>query len=557
MAQQNEKSTAETPHGAGADPAPQAASLPRITPGELNLGYTEEPHNEDAPIALELPLNTAMSPTVTAADQSNVEWRTGQVHTNDEGVTLFPTRANPVARRLLAKMWVTDTPPTQALNLVDRLQGTPYANPKLNKDPQDASARRTMEFALDLAETLIRYGAGALDVETSVIAVTAALGLDHLDVDITNQSVHLNYSPPDAESYSVLRVVRSYTSNYAGLVMVHELVSDIIEGGVSRAESAKRLKAIVRKPKPFPRWIVSSCRALFAASFVLFIGGSWIGALVAVFSSVLVSQVSKFGSRWRVPEFFTVAACTFLVTGIALVGHQLRMPLDPALVVSGGILLLLPSGRFVSALQDAINGFPVTAVGRLFSAALTYTAILTGISAALVLSGVLGGATVDVHEIQVTAYPEVLLVALVGVAIAAGSISEQTAKRLLLPTVLIAMGGYVLQMLLGGIGLGERATPAVAATAIGFAARFVASKLKAPQLVIAAPAVMFMLPGLMIFRSMYSIVMDTQDMALGMSNMFNAFAIMLSLAGGVVLGDTLCRPLIAGAKRERGRIRRR
>ncbi|TAP26025.1 threonine/serine exporter family protein [Arthrobacter sp. S41] len=540
----------------GDDPAPSATALPRISTSEINLGFHPDEPIEEQPTASELPLNTAVSASVSAAAASDIEWRTGQVHTTDDGITLMPTRANPVARRLLAKMWISDTPPTQALNIVERLQGTPYANPKVN-DQQDASSRRTMEFALDLGETLIRYGAGALEVETSIIAVTAALGLSHLDVDITNQSLHLNYSPPDAESYSVLRVVRSYTSNYAGLVLVHELVSDIIAGGVSRSASAKRLKEITRRPKPFPRWIVAGGRALFAAAFVLFIGGSWAGALVAIVSSSVVTQIGRYGSRWRVPEFFTIATSTMVITGIALIGYQLHAPLDPALVVSGGILLLLPSGRFVSALQDAINGFPVTAVGRLFSASLTYGAILSGIAAALVVSDLLGGEEVDVHQIVTTEYPAWLLLLLVAVAIVAGAISEQSAVRLLLPTAGIAIGGYLVQMLAESMGLGDRAVPALVATVVGFAARFAADKLRTPQLVLAAPAVMFLLPGLMIFRAMYGIVINVDDMSTGLVEMFNAMAIMLSIAGGVVFGETLCRPLTSNARRERRRIRRR
>ncbi|ALG28110.1 MULTISPECIES: threonine/serine ThrE exporter family protein [Glutamicibacter] len=556
MAHRSDEEHGAVPPRIGEDPAPSAGALPRISTSEINMGFHPEEPLEEPPTASELPLNTAVSANVAAADASDIEWRTGQVHTTDEGITLMPTRANPVARRLLAKMWISDTPPTQALNIVERLQGTPYANPKVN-DQQDASSRRTMEFALDLGETLIRYGAGALEVETSIIAVTAALGLSHLDVDITNQSLHLNYSPPDAESYSVLRVVRSYTSNYAGLVLVHELVSDIIAGGVSRSASAKRLKEITRRPKPFPRWIVACGRALFAAAFVLFIGGSWAGALVAMFSSSLVTQIGRYGSRWRVPEFFTIAASTMVITGIALIGHQLHAPLDPALVVSGGILLLLPSGRFVSALQDAINGFPVTAVGRLFSASLTYGAILSGIAAALVVSDVLGGGEVDVHQIVTTEYPAWLLVVLVAVAIVAGAITEQSALRLLLPTAGIAVGGYLVQLLAENMGLGDRAVPALVATVVGFAARFASDKLRTPQLVLAAPAVMFLLPGLMIFRAMYGIVINVDDMATGLVEMFNAMAIMLSIAGGVVFGETLCRPLTSNARRERRRIRRR
>lgn len=556
MAQLNNDQFSGNPRGAGDDPDPAVGALPRISTSEIKMGQLAEPEHHEEPTASELPLNTAVSASVAAAPASDPESRTGRVHTTDEGITLVPTRANPVARSLLAKMWISTSPPTQALDIVDRLQGTPYANPTVNKD-QDASARRTLEFALDLGETLIRYGAGALEVETSIIAVTAALGLSYLDVDITNQSLHLNYSPPDAESYSILRVVRSSTANYAGLVLVHQLVSDIIAGGVSRSESAKRLKAIMRKPKPFPRWIVASGNAVFAAAFVLFIGGSWLGALVAMGSSSIVSQIGRYGARWRVPAFFTIAASTFVVTGIALVSYELHAPIDPALVVSGGILLLLPSGRFVSALQDAINGFPVTSVGRLFSAGLTYTAIVSGISTALVISSVLGWDSVDVHQIDKIAYPAWLLVILVAVAIIAGAVTEQSSVKLLLPTAGIAVGGYLIQMLCEDIGLGVRATPAVVATVIGFAARFAADKLHSPQLVIAAPAVMFLLPGLMIFRAMYSIVFDSSDMSSGLVEMFNAFAIMLSIAGGVVFGDTLCRPLTSSARRERRLIRRR
>lgn len=556
MAQRSDEQHSMHSGPKGEDPAPSAIALPRISSSEINMGFHAEEPLEEAPVASELPLNTAVSANVAAADASDIEWRTGQVHTTDEGITLMPTRANPVARRLLAKMWISDTPPTEALNIVERLQGTPYANPKVNNQ-QDASSRRTMEFALDLGETLVRYGAGSLEVETSIIAVTAALGLSHLDVDVTNQSLHLNYSPPDAESYSVLRVVRSYTSNYAGLVLVHELVSDIIAGGVSRTASAKRLKEITKKPKPFPRWMVACGRGLFAAAFVLFIGGSWPGALVAMVTSSLVTQIGRYGSRWRIPEFFTVAVSTMVITGIALISHQLHAPMDPALVVSGGILLLLPSGRFVSALQDAINGFPVTAVGRLFSASLTYGAILSGIAAALVISDVLGGEEVDVHQIVTTQYPAWLLMLLVAVAIVAGAVSEQSALRLLLPTAAIAVVGYAVQMLAEQLGLGERAMPAVVATVIGFAARYSADKLRTPQLVLATPAVMFLLPGLMIFRAMYGIVINVDDMATGLVEMFNAMAIMLSIAGGVVFGETLCRPLTSNARRERRRIRRR
>ena len=99
---------------------------------------------------------------------------------------------------------------------MDRLVGSPYANPTIQVGAQDASARKTLEFALKLAETLFRFGAGALEAETTIIAVTQAFGLHNIEVDITNQSIPLNYAPQDAVPLTLQRVVRSRTRTMRG-----------------------------------------------------------------------------------------------------------------------------------------------------------------------------------------------------------------------------------------------------------------------------------------------------------------------------------------------------
>ena len=59
-------------------------------------------------------------------------------------------------------------------------------------------ARDTLNFTLRLAEAMFYYGADAMDVDSAIIAVSSAYGLDSVDVNITNQSVTINYtSDPD------------------------------------------------------------------------------------------------------------------------------------------------------------------------------------------------------------------------------------------------------------------------------------------------------------------------------------------------------------------------
>ncbi|GHD10634.1 hypothetical protein GCM10008096_24400 [Zhihengliuella salsuginis] len=465
---------------------------------------------------------------------------------------------SPGAKKVFSKILATEHPPTQAFSVVDRLVGSPYANPMVQVGMAGENTRETLEFTLDLAETMFRFGAGALEAETSIIAVTASFGLRNVDVDITNQSIHINYSGDDQVPISLLRVVRSWTSNYAGLALVHQLVADIVAGDVTRREAIDQLGEVIGQPKPFPRWVADIAGGIFSGGFVLFIGGSWLGALIALLSFTCVWQVLKISGKWRIPEFFSVALASLFITATALLLWQLSVPISPAVVVAGGIMLLLPSTRLVSSVQDAINGFPVTAAGRLFSALLVFGGIFAGIITGLVVGDLLGVGNINVAEIPTVGYPTWLMAAFVGIAIFSASIFEQSAPRLLLPTAGVALLGYGSLLVVLAIGVGERLAPAAAAVVIGTAGRWVALRLGAPQLVVAVPAMMFLLPGLTIFRAMYGITMESGDFLLGLSEIFNAFGIILAIAGGIVLGDTIARPLTKGWNtHERRRIRRR
>ncbi|NYG16242.1 uncharacterized membrane protein YjjP (DUF1212 family) [Arthrobacter psychrochitiniphilus] len=471
---------------------------------------------------------------------------------------LQPAHANAVAKNILRKLVQGESPPTAPMKIVDRLAGSPYANFTIQVGKAEESARKTIDFALHLAETMFRYGAGALEVETSIIAVTAALGLRHIEVDITNQSVIINYAPRDAVPITLLRVVRSWTNNYAGLVAVHELVTDITAGGVSRDEAYRRLDVIVKKPKPFPRWMVAVAEAVFAAAVVGVIGGTPFGMIVALITILLAGQTARVLGKWRVPDFFVTAISSFIVTIVAVLCFMARVPLSPSVVVAGGILLMLPSGRLVSAVQDAINGFPVTAAGRFLSAFLSFGAIVAGIAVALVTGALFGAERLNVAETINSLLPLYSVLGLVAVATVAICIAEQTAVRLLLPTVAVALIGYLVYYLGMYWGLGGRFAPAVAAVVIGMLARIIALRLGAPQLVVAVPSIIFLLVGLSIFRAMFVMTLTPEESITGFVGLFNALIVILAVAAGVVLGDNAARPFthIKGTK-DRRRNRRR
>ena len=471
-------------------------------------------------------------------------------------------RQNAAAKRMLRRLVQGENPPTAPMSIVDRLAGSPYANPMIQVGGVDASARKTIDFALHLAESMFRYGAGALEVETSIIAITAALGLKNIEVDITNQSVAINYAPKDQTPITLLRVVRSWTNNYAGSGQSPPAG----HGHRRRRRGTRGGCAPTRRNHPQFQAIPTLdghgglrrvLRRLRRRS------GRRPGAsAVAFVSNLLVSLLARQLGRWRTPDFFVTASCSFLVTFIALLlwrfGGLVGIQIPPAIVVVGGILLLLPTGRLVSSVQDAINGFPVTAAGRFLSTMLTFSALVAGIAVGFVVGDMTGMESIDVTETFPPAYPWWAVGIMIAIAVLMIGITEQTSWTLLLPTAAVGVVGYLVLIGAESLGIGQRFSPAVAAVVIGLLGRVVALRMGAPQLVVAVPAALILLPGLTIFRSMYVLTIEESELLLGAGGMLNAGAIVMGVAAGIVLGDTLARPLTRGlASNERRRARRR
>ncbi|NIH71902.1 MULTISPECIES: threonine/serine ThrE exporter family protein [Auritidibacter] len=458
-----------------------------------------------------------------------------------------------------------DSIPTQALQLNNRLFQSPYqarrvanAGRDYRQVAENADVGNTLQFALRLGETMFRFGAGALEVETSIIVVTQAFGVPDAEIDITNQAISLNYVPAGETPFTYQRVVRSWSSNYAGLSFLHQLVTRIANGDATRDEAEAKLAEIRHQSKTFPGWVALLATGLFGTSFVMFIGGSPMAGLMTFFSMIMTMTAVDLMGRIRMPEVFATMTGGAVATGVALALYAFDVFQDPSAVIAGSLMMLLPALRIVSAVQDGINGFPMTAAGRMVSSLLSYIGLVAGIVVAVAISDLIGVPQIDLTRVPDYEYPVWLLALFVLMAALFAAMSDQSSVRLLLPTGLVSGIGYLAYVAGENLGLGPTVTPAFAAVAVGFLARIVALRLGAPQLVVAVPAIMFLLPGLMIFRSMYRITISAETVPSGLIGMFNAMVIILAMAFGSVLGDTLARPLTGRlSDNERRRIGRR
>ncbi|GAA2092659.1 threonine/serine exporter family protein [Brevibacterium salitolerans] len=458
--------------------------------------------------------------------------------------------AQRIARRAVTKIVDDSAPSTNPIPIVAVLRGTPYSAPVEAAAKSEDEARQILDLAGDLGAIMMRAGSGTQDVQVSVIAVCTSLGLSTAEVDLTSNSLTVHYMDPEGRLLTVMRVNREESLHFAKLSAVHTLVTDLVDGKLGYQEARDRLDAIRRQKRPYPEWLVYTAWGALVAGFVALVGGSWVSSLLGFVITIANMRFGEILSRTRMPYFFIVVFQAMAITLIAMAANTLHLISTPQFLVASGIVLLLPTMGLVSAVQDALTDFPLTASGRVIQVALSFTAIVTGIAAGISIGNAVGLRTIEVTLPSTGTQFLTTLVSLFAALLVAagGAIGMQASKRLLLPTSLIGLVGFGVMVLCLVAGLDGMVTSFLASTVVGILARPTALRLGAPATVVLIPGIYPLLSGLSIFTAAYTIVQPAEGVNLsdGLSSLFSAIATNAALAVGGVFGGFLATALPYG-----------
>src|SRR5690606_14448783 len=136
---------------------------------------------------------------------------------------------------------------------------------------------------------------------------------------------------------------------------------------------------------PYPRWVSTLAWGGMAAFITLLLGGTgWVPFISFVISAV-VDRLGRLLNKYALPFFFQQVAGGFVATTAAITVVNLDIfDLErPTLVVSAALTVLLSGLSTVSAVQDAITGYYVTAAGRMLEVVFMSAGLITGVGAAI------------------------------------------------------------------------------------------------------------------------------------------------------------------------------
>lgn len=451
-------------------------------------------------------------------------------------------------------------PPTEPMPLVELLRRTPYRRASqglCDTDPGDEAIPEVLDFAARIGELMLRCGAGAAQVEGSVVAVAAAYGLRRFEMDLTMQSLLLQARDAAGESHTLLRVARTTRPDHARLVAIHELVETIVSGSLELGEAEGLLREIKAAPRTFRTWVVWVARACLAAAVAAMVGANVTATLITFLVVMLVSLVHRATLRVWLPEFYESAIVAASSTAFAWLAYAAGAQgwidvgqRDFAYIVAGGIVALLPGRALASAVEDVLSTYAVTGAGRFASVFISLLGLIIGVALAISVTlqittslGV-GFATPDALRLEL-ASASVPVVLIGGFVVgASGAATLQTRRKLVLPVGLVGLLGLACSLVgTRVLVIGPVTTTGVAAVVIGVVGTFVARGMGAPAMTVVVPASFGLLPGLTIFLGLYEMVGQDTAGALtlqsGMTTLLTAGAVLMAIATGTTLGEIL------------------
>ncbi|MBF6210346.1 threonine/serine exporter family protein [Nocardia puris] len=411
----------------------------------------------------------------------------------------------------------------------------------------DAAVAEVLGLAIRVGEVVLASGTGVVDTATQVRFIAATYGLARCDVDVTYDSIRIWADRgPQLPPASTMRVVHYRSLDFTRLAAVDRLTRRIRTQVVPPDEARAALDAIVTAPHPYPRWSATFGWSLLAAAIAVLLGGGALVAAVSFATTAAIDRVNRLLNRFGLPFFFQhmmggLIAVTPAIVLTAL-AEPLQLEVDSTLIVAAGITVLLSGLQLVGSVQDAITGAPITATARMLEVVMMTGGIVAGIALALRLAQVAG---LPVPSIEMTSGRDItdlpVKIAAGAVAAVAFALACYAERRALAAAAFGGAAGTICYFLVQQAGFGPVISSGVAATAIGMAGGLMARRALTPPLVVAVAGITPLLPGLAVYRGLYSLLDD--DPLLGLNQLLGAFGIGCALAAGVTLGEWCDRTL--------------
>lgn len=406
----------------------------------------------------------------------------------------------------------------------------------------------TYKFLSLVGDSLIRSGASSASTTKTLLGISTAAGLTSVTVSVTMGQLIIS----DSRGENQLPYTEIFEVTPAGLDIqwrskTEDTVQRFLTHEISAGEGIELLEQEQSSLQSLS-WTWSMLGfGLLGIGFSQIIGATWITALGALISSLLVSLVYSWVNFARTPGLFRFAGAGFTAVLSATVFSMLTATTDVAIIVVSSLAAYLAGIAAYAAAQDSITGWYLSALGRLMDAIICTAGLVTGVSVGIGVSRLFAPDNLIFIRL-LDAETEVSTDPIVGAALVSLGFAISCGGRKWQLLVLAATGvaAQATYLLITNLGLSPHAATALAALTVGGACVLLAKPMRLTSNAIMTVSFLPLFPGMMIYQGMLGTLFSVEG-ALG--TLGQALLITYCLSAGGIAGQYLVSEMMWALRR--------
>ncbi|GAB2502894.1 threonine/serine exporter family protein [Lysobacter humi (ex Lee et al. 2017)] len=404
----------------------------------------------------------------------------------------------------------------------------------------EANYAARIDFMVELAQRLHRYGTTSDRLEGALTAVATRLGVG-CEPWSNPTGLILTFSDPGRatglrDTTRVLRLAPGEVDLHR-LTQTDHIAEEVLAGQLDPADALARMRALDRPPTRRMRQLEVLAFGLAAASVAGLLRLPWLDIAVAGATGLLIGLLAQ-AAEWmpRVRAGFEALAGMLAGTIAVLVATAIA-PLNQNTVIIASLVVLLPGLTLTNAMSELTGQHLVSGTAR-FAGALT-TVLKLGIGTLIALYTMdLIGLVPDVRASRPQpAWMEWVSLALAALAFA---VLFRASYRDYPKVMLAAACGYLISKY-AGQAAGSPAGVFLAALAMTAIGNAYARWWHRPGAIIRVPGIIMLVPGSASLRGLLSLIQQ-QDIGAGQAALLAVLNTLAALIAGLLFGNLLLPP---------------
>ena len=406
-----------------------------------------------------------------------------------------------------------------------------------------------LELVLDIAEQMVISGAEVARTEYSIRRICKSFGAVRTEALSITTSLIVTVYYGEYSSVTQTRRVDKFAYNMDRLEKMNGLSREICDKGLSIEEGRKLFSELMsEKYYSFKAQILFFM--LIAFTFTLFFGGSLKDAIVSSIIAIIFKFIDGFARKIEINKFIPIVVSSIVGGFLAIVAVRAGLADSVGKISIGDVMLLIPGIMLTNSLRDMFGGDTITGGIRFIEASLIAVMIALGFSAASKFYEEIFEKAIISNVVELPFFMTAIITLVTSFfgSIGYACTFNTNAKRLIAAGFggLIGWGAYLVAGYYLASGPMQYFTAAVV---INIYSEIMAVKEKAPSTVFLVSAIMPLVPGGMLYRTMHYAV--TKEWGKFGRIGVDTISVALALALGMLIANSIIKSL---RKRRRKRL---